>query len=32
VSANGKVGTWIYSVTNPDGTVIHSKLIFDHTA
>jgi len=32
VSANGKVGTWIYSVTNPDGSVIKSKLIFDHTA
>ena len=32
VSANGKVGTWIYSVTNPDGTVVKSRLIFDHSA
>jgi len=32
VSANGKVGTWIYTVTNPDGTVVKQKLVFDHTA
>jgi len=31
VSANGKVGTWTYTVTNPGGTAVHSKLIFDHT-
>ncbi len=32
VSANGKVGTWLYTVTNPDGSVVHSKLVFDHAS
>jgi hypothetical protein len=32
VSTNGKVGTWNYTVTNPDGSVVKSKLIFDHSA
>jgi hypothetical protein len=32
VSANGKVGTWNYTITNPDGTVVKQKLVFDHTA
>jgi len=31
VNAKGKVGTWLYTVTSPDGTVVHQKLIFDHT-
>lgn len=31
VSANGKVGTWDYVITNPDGTVVKQKLIFDHS-
>jgi hypothetical protein len=32
VSANGKVGTWAYTITNPDGSVLKQKLVFDHTA
>jgi hypothetical protein len=32
VSANGKVGTWNYTITNPDGTVYKQKLIFDRVA
>jgi len=32
VSPNGKVGTWNYTITNPDGTVIKQKLVFDRTA
>ena len=32
VSAKGKVGTWIYTITNPDGTVVTQKLVFDRTA
>jgi hypothetical protein len=32
LSANGKVGTWAYSITNPDGTVVTEKLVFDRTA
>lgn len=31
VSANGKVGTWMYIITNPDGSVIKQKLVFDHS-
>jgi len=31
VSANGKVGTWNYTVTNPDGSTVTQKLIFDHS-
>ena len=31
VSANGKVGTWLYTITNPDGSVVKQKLVFDHT-
>ena len=31
VSGNGKVGTWNYVITNPDGSVIRQKLIFDHS-
>jgi len=32
LSANGKVGTWNYIITNPDGTEVKQKLVFDHTA
>ena len=32
VSANGKVGTWMYTITNPDGTTVKQKLVFDHSA
>jgi hypothetical protein len=32
VSANGKIGTWIYTITNPDNTVVKQKLVFDHSA
>jgi hypothetical protein len=32
VSANGKVGTWEYIITSPDGTVATQKLVFDRTA
>jgi len=32
VSANGKLGTWKYTVTNPDGAVIHQRLVFARTA
>jgi hypothetical protein len=32
VSAKGKVGTWNYTITSPDGTVVTQKLVFDHTA
>jgi hypothetical protein len=32
VSPNGKVGTWLYTITSPDGTVVKQKMIFDHTA
>jgi hypothetical protein len=31
VSPNGKVGTWIYTITNPDNTVVKQKLVFDHS-
>jgi len=31
VSANGKVGTWNYTITNPDGSTLKQKLIFDHS-
>jgi hypothetical protein len=32
VSPNGKVGTWLYTITSPDGTVAKQKLVFDRTA
>jgi hypothetical protein len=32
VTPNGKVGTWMYTITNPDGTVVKQKLVFDHLA
>ena len=31
VSAKGNVGTWLYTITNPDGSVIKQKLVFDRT-
>jgi hypothetical protein len=27
-SANGKEGVWTYTITNPDGSIIHQKLVF----
>ncbi len=30
VSANGKVGTWTYTVTNQDGTIVKQVLVFNH--
>ena len=32
VSANGKIGTWNYIITNPDGTVFKQKLVFERAA
>jgi hypothetical protein len=32
VSTNGKVGTWLYTITSPDGTVVKQKLVFDHVS
>lgn len=32
LSLKGKVGTWLYTITNPDGSVVKQKLVFDHTA
>ncbi len=32
VSTNGKVGSWSYTITNPDGTVATQKLVFDRIA
>ena len=32
VNARGRLGTWLYTITSPDGTVVKQKLIFDHTA
>ncbi|MGD0733085.1 MAG: hypothetical protein ABR956_17610, partial [Terracidiphilus sp.] len=32
VSAKGKLGIWNYTITNPDGTVVTQKLVFDHIA
>jgi len=32
VSATGKVGTWLYTITSPDGTVVRQKLVFAHLA
>ncbi|HVJ08256.1 MAG TPA: hypothetical protein VM554_07715 [Acidisarcina sp.] len=29
LSPNGKVGTWIYTITDPQGGVIHTKLVYD---
>ncbi len=29
VSGNGKIGTWDYTITNPDGSVVKQKLIFE---
>lgn len=31
-SANGKEGTWTYTITNPDKTVVSQKLVFTKTA
>ena len=31
VSPNGKTGTWNYVITNPDGSLVKQKLVFDHT-
>jgi hypothetical protein len=28
VTANGKEGTWTYTVTNPDASITHQKLVF----
>jgi hypothetical protein len=30
VSPNRKIGTWLYTITNPDGSVVKQKLIFEH--
>ena len=32
VSPNGTVGTWIYTITNPDKTTVTQKLVFNHAA
>ncbi|MGA2890867.1 MAG: hypothetical protein ABSE51_22825 [Terracidiphilus sp.] len=32
LSPNGKVGIWLYTITNPDGTVVKQKLVFDRAA
>ena len=32
LSTNGKVGTFNYTITNPDGTVVKQKLVFDRVA
>lgn len=32
VSPNHKIGTWLYTITNPDGTVVKQKLVFERTA
>jgi len=32
LSAKGKLGTWKYTVTNPDGSVIHQRLVFARTS
>ena len=29
LSAGGKVGTWTYAITDPQGAVIHTKLVYD---
>ena len=29
LSANGKVGTWTYTITDPQGAVTHTKLVYD---
>lgn len=29
LSPNGKVGTWTYSITDPQGAITHSKLVYD---
>jgi hypothetical protein len=29
LSAKGKIGTWLYTITNPDGSVVKQKLVFD---
>jgi hypothetical protein len=31
VSANGKTGTWLYTITSPDGSVVKQKLVFVHS-
>ena len=32
ISANGKEGTWTYTVTNPDASIVHQKLVFTKQA
>lgn len=29
LSANGKIGTWTYTVTDPQGGITHEKLVYD---
>ena len=29
LSPNGKVGTWTYTITDPQGAVTHTKLVYD---
>lgn len=29
VSPSGKTGTWTYTITDPQGNVVHEKLVFD---
>lgn len=28
---SGPIGTWLYTITNPDGSVVQQKLVFNHT-
>lgn len=32
LSPNGKIGTWTYTVTDPQGNVTHEKLVYDKQA
>jgi hypothetical protein len=32
VNSSGKIGTFDYTITNPDGTVVKQKLVFERTA
>ena len=27
----GPIGTWLYTITNPDGSIVQQKLVFNHT-
>jgi hypothetical protein len=27
----GPIGTWLYTITNPDGSVVQQKLVFNHS-